>query len=345
VSRLLPFSRRRRGDRPGGGDGAIDVDVAANISPQRRLRRAEVDPTGLAPPPGRQGPGPVPAAAARAVRLDLRRRAGGVLPGEHAGAGVGAGLELAQLRPYVPGDDVRRLDAAATARTGEPHVRLEVPERLLTTWVVVDVSASMGFGTAARLKSDVAEGVVDLLAGVAVGRGGRVGLIACGGPQLRVVAPRGGRLARVAVARLVAEGVAVDGQAQATGLADALARVARIATRPGMVAVVSDFRGGGDWGRELRRLALRHALVTVEIGDPREAELPSVGTLILVDPETGDQVEADTRDRRLRRRYADAETRRREEVRAQLRRAGARHVELSTAGDWAHALARELGRR
>src|SRR5690606_33181404 len=97
--------------------------------------------------------------------------------------------------------DVRRLDAAATARTGEPHVRLEVPERLVTTWLVVDVSASMGFGTADRLKSDVAEGVADLLAGVAVRRGGRVGLIACGAPALRAIPPRGGRLARVAVAR------------------------------------------------------------------------------------------------------------------------------------------------
>ncbi|NLT07121.1 MAG: DUF58 domain-containing protein [Solirubrobacterales bacterium] len=287
----------------------------------------------------------MPAAAARAVRLDLRRRAGGVLPGEHAGTGVGAGLELAQLRPYVPGDDVRRLDAAATARTGEPHVRLEVPERLLTTWIAVDVSASMGFGSAARLKSDVAEGVADLLAGVAVRRGGRVGLVACGTDELRTVAPRGGRLARVAVARLLADGVATDGQRGATTLADALARVARLATRPGLVAAVSDFRDGGDWARELRRLGLRHTLVAVEVGDPREAELPAVGTLTLVDPETGAQVEADTRDRRLRRRYAEAEARRRAEVRAQLRRAGARHVALSTAGDWAHALARELGRR
>jgi uncharacterized protein (DUF58 family) len=298
---------------------------------------------GLRQPPGRQGPGPIPGAAARAVRLDLRRRAGGPLPGEHAGAGVGAGLELAQLRPYVPGDDVRRLDAAATARTGEPHVRLEVPERLLTTWIAADVSASMAFGSARRLKSDVAEGVVELLAGVAVRRGGRVGLVAFGASRLHLVPPRGGRLARLAVARTIAAGVAPDGEPEATDLVAALERLDRIATRPGLVTVISDFRARGEWGRALRRVALRHSLLAIEVTDPREAELPSVGTLVLVDPETGAQVEADTRDRRLRRRYAAAEAARREDVRAQLRRAGARHLALSTDGDWVHALARALG--
>ena len=100
-------------------------------------------------PPGRQGPGRLPADAVARLDLALRRRASGVLPGDHLTAGLGAGTELAQLRPYEPGDDVRRLDAAASARTGAPHVRLQVPERAITTWLVLDVSASMAFGTAA----------------------------------------------------------------------------------------------------------------------------------------------------------------------------------------------------
>jgi uncharacterized protein (DUF58 family) len=297
---------------------------------------------GLARPPGSQGPGAVPPGVAHALRLELGRRAASRLPGDHAGAGVGVGLELAQLRPYSPGDDVRRLDAAATARTGVPHVRLEVPERLLTTWLVADVSASMAFGTAERLKSDVAQGVVDLLARVAVRRGGRVGLVACGGPELRLAPPRGGRLARIAIGRMLGEGVAVDGQPDGSDLAGALARTGQVATRPGLTVIVSDFRDRGDWGRPLRRLAMRYSLVAVEVGDPREAELPAVGTIVLADPETGAQVEADTRDRRLRRAYAEAERERREAVRRELRRAGALHVELSTAGAWAHDLARTL---
>ena len=89
----------------------------------------------------------------RAARASTARRAWARAPSSR------------QLRPYQVGDDVRQLDPAATARTGVPHVRLQVPERLLTTWLVLDVSASMAFGTADRLKSDVAEGVATCSAG------------------------------------------------------------------------------------------------------------------------------------------------------------------------------------
>ena len=100
----------------------------------------------LAPPAGRQGPGPIPGALVEALDLAFVRRAGGVSAGEHRGSGVGSGTELAQLRPYQPGDDVRQLDPSATARTGIPHVRQQVPERMLTTWMALDVSPSMAFG-------------------------------------------------------------------------------------------------------------------------------------------------------------------------------------------------------
>ena len=102
---------------------------------------------------------------------------------------MGDGTELAQLRPYQPGDDVRRLDPAATARTGIPHVRLQVPERQLTTWLVLDVSASMAFGTADRLKCDVAEGVALLTARLATRRGGRVAMATCGARPERRLRP------------------------------------------------------------------------------------------------------------------------------------------------------------
>src|SRR3954449_219040 len=144
----------------------------------------------LHPPAGRQGPGPLPAGLVDALDLAMARRAAGVLPGERKAPGVGAGTELFQLRPYVPGDDVRRLDPAASARTGIPHVRLQVPERLMTTWLVLDVSPSMAFGTAERLKWDVAEGVIRVLGRLATRRGGRVAMLTCGGPSDRLLAPR-----------------------------------------------------------------------------------------------------------------------------------------------------------
>ena len=126
----------------------------------------------MLPPPGRQGPGRMPTAAVEALDLVVARRAAGALPGDRRAAGIGQGTELAQLRPYQIGDDVRQIDASATARTGIPHVRLQVPERVLTTWLVLDLSPSMAFGTATRLKSDVAEGVALVMARLGARRGG-----------------------------------------------------------------------------------------------------------------------------------------------------------------------------
>lgn len=295
----------------------------------------------LVPPAGRQGPGPLPGALVDALDLAFVRRAGGVSAGEHRGAGVGAGTELAQLRPYQPGDDVRQLDPAATARTGIPHVRQRVPERLLTTWMALDVSPSMAFGTADRLKSDVAEGVVDVLGALAVRRGGRVALMSYGAPQTRLVPPRGGRGARIGLRRALSEGVAADG-VSGEPLSEALARIGRLASLRSLVVLISDFAGDPDeWARPLKALSSRHTLLAVEIRDPRESELPSVGRLAMVDPETGARVNVDTRDSRLRERFAEAAREGHAAVASALRRAGAEHVVLSTAGEWA----RELGRR
>jgi uncharacterized protein (DUF58 family) len=295
----------------------------------------------LAPPAGRQGPGPVPGALVEALDLAFVRRAGGVSAGEHRGAGVGSGTELAQLRPYQPGDDVRQLDPAATARTRIPHVRQHVPERLLTTWIALDVSPSMAFGTADRLKSDVAEGVVDLLGTLAVRRGGRVALLTYGAPRTRLVPPRGGRGARIGLRRALGEGVAADG-VSGERLPGALARLGRVARLRSLVVLVSDFaEPPAEWAQPLAALSARHTVLAVEIRDQREAELPNVGRLAMVDPETGARVSVDTRDSGMRERFADAAREGRAEVAEALRRAGAEHVVLSTAGAWA----RELGRR
>ena len=294
----------------------------------------------LVPPAGRQGPGAVPAALVEALDLAFVRRSGGVVAGEHRAAGVGSGTELAQLRPYQPGDDVRQLDPSATARTGIPHVRQQVPERLLTTWLAVDVSPSMAFGTADRLKSDVAEGVVDVLGALSVKRGGRVALMTFGSPSMRLLPPRGGRGARVGLRRALAEGVAPDG-AGGEGLARAVVRIGRLASMRSLVVVISDFRGPTDWARPIAALAARHTLLAVEVRDPREQALPAVGRLAMVDPESGARIEVDTADRRLRERFERAAREERAGVAAALRRAGVEHVTLSTEGAWA----RQLGRR
>ena len=294
----------------------------------------------LSPPAGRQGGGKVPAALVEALDLSFVRRAGGVLAGEHRSSGVGTGTELAQLRPYQPGDDVRQLDPSATARTSVPHVRQQVPERLLTTWMAVDLSASMAFGTADRLKSDVAEGVVDVVGTLAVRRGGKVGLLTYGAPVSRLLPPRGGRGARIGLRRALGEGVAPDGTA-GEPLERTVLRLGRLARLTSLMVLVSDFAGPPTWARPVAALAARHTVLAVEIRDPRERTLPAVGRLTMVDPETGARIEVDTRSRRLREDYARAAAEEREAVATAFRRAAAEHVVLSTEGSWA----RELGRR
>ncbi len=295
----------------------------------------------LAPPVARQGPGPIPQQMVEALDLLVSRLISRTLPGDRRAAGVGVGTELAQLRPYQVGDDVRHIDAAATARTHEPHVRLHVPDRALTTWIVLDVSASMAFGTARRLKADVAEGVALVLGRLAVRRAGSVGVVAFGAGAARVLPPRGSKPGLVALRRLLAEGVSPDGRNDPHALADALSRVGRRARQPGLVAVVCDFRDQEGWIRPLGALGMRHSLVAVEVGDPRERELPAAGRLALIDPETGQRLEIDTSHRRVRERLAELERKRREEVARELRRLRVDHVVLDTDVDWL----RELGRR
>ncbi len=296
----------------------------------------------LAPPAARQGPGPLAEPLVEALDVAVNRLVARTLPGDRRAAGVGIGTELAQLRPYEIGDDVRHIDAAATARTGTPHVRLHVPERALTTWIVLDVSASMAFGTAHRLKADVAEGAAHVFGRLGVRRAGSVGLVAFGAGPPRVLPPRGSKPGVVAVRRTLAEGVSPDGRHDSEALADALRRVGRLATQPGLVVVTSDFRDQRGWERALGSLRLRHSVLAVEIVDPREAELPSVGYLALVDPETGARIEVNTSRGRVRQRFAELEAARRQEVASELRRLRVHHAILSTDQDWLLELGRQL---
>ncbi|MGO9791834.1 MAG: DUF58 domain-containing protein [Solirubrobacteraceae bacterium] len=296
----------------------------------------------LAPPAARQGPGPLAAPLLDALDVAVNRLVARMLPGDRRAAGVGAGTELAQLRAYELGDDVRHIDAAATARTGQPHVRLHVPERALTTWLVLDVSPSMAFGTARRLKADVAEGVALVFGRLGVRRAGSIGLVAFGAAEPRVLPPRGSKPGIVALRRMLAEGVAPDGQHDRAGLTGGLRRVARLARQPGLVVLISDFRDQHAWERPLGSLRVRHAVLAVEIIDPREAELPAVGHLSLIDPESGARVEVDTSRRRVRERFAALERERRAVVARELRRLRINHVGLCTGEDWLLALGRHL---
>jgi uncharacterized protein (DUF58 family) len=290
----------------------------------------------------------MPEALLRALDLSIARRVDGLLAGDHRSALLGEGSELAQVRPYVPGDDVRRIDWAVTARTGTPHVRVQLAERVMVTWLVLDTSASMRFGTADRRKADVAEGAALAVGHVATRRGNRLGLVTFGGRDPRTLPPRAGRPGLLGLLLGVHEEDESREPLGATSLGEALRRVGSVAQQRALVVVVSDFRGPYDWRQPLLQLAARHQVAAVEVRDPREQALPDVGELWLVDPETGKRLRVDTRSSRLRARFAAAAEHERSALAKVLAAAGTRHTVLSTEGDWLRTLVsfmRAEGRR
>lgn len=293
-----------------------------------------------------RGAGPPSEAVLRALDLSVRRRVESLLSGEQPASALGVGTEIAQIRPYVPGDDVRRIAWSVTARTGEVHVREDVAERALTTWIVLDASPSMAFGTADRLKSDVATGTVLALGHLGSRRGGRVGMLLLDGARTRLVPPRQGRAALVGLlAAMRRDGAEPVEGVGATSLGPVLDRLGRVARRRSLCVVASDLRGPRDWDRPLLRLASRHEVLCLEVRDPREQSIPDVGTVWFQDPETGRQARVDTSDRVLRERFAEEAGRDRAQVAGLVRRSGAEHCVLSTQGDWLRTLARHLLRR
>jgi uncharacterized protein (DUF58 family) len=291
--------------------------------------------------PARPGPGPMPEPLLRALDLTIARRVEGLLPGDHRSTLLGRGSELAQIRPYEPvEDDVRQIDWNVTARTGTPHVRIDLAERALVTWLLLDTSASMSFGTAERRKADVAEGAALAIGYAATRRGNRLGLVTFGDDHPRTLPARQGRagLLGLLLALRKEEASGTRGAEGATSIGEAMRRVGNMARQRSYVVVVSDFRGPRDWRRSLLALGGRHHVVAVEIRDAREMELPKFGTLRLVDPETGRQLKVDTSSDALRSRFAEAAAAERREVAAELTSAGARHVVLPTHGDWLREL-------
>jgi len=304
--------------------------------------------TPLPPPPY------VPEAVVRRLGLHASRRLDGMLQGDHARAVLGPGSEPAEARPHVVGDDARRIDWAVTARTGEVHVRTATADRELETTLVVDLTPSMAFGTRGSEKRDLAVAAATGLVHLASGHGDRVGALVLSGTGTRRVPGRSGRDAAAALTRVLA-GTPRTAHGTAPALADALTTLSRPPHRRGLVVVLSDLlesggQGAGTpdgqpgWARPLRILAARSDVVVAQVVDRRELELPEVGTLSLVDPETGRLLEVRATPA-LRSRYAAAAAGRAERQRAAVRAAGARHVLLSTDRDWLPQLARTLSAR
>ncbi|GLY02067.1 MULTISPECIES: DUF58 domain-containing protein [Actinoplanes] len=292
------------------------------------------------------------------LQLLVTRKLDGLLQGDYAGLLPGPGSEAGESREYRPGDDVRRMDWPVTARTTMPHVRRTVADRELETWLAVDLSASLDFGTARWLKRDLVIAAATAVTHLTARGGNRIGAVVGTGsgvpdkgpgtswwrrrtatapappPQAPVVRmpARPGRKEAQGLLRAIARTEIRPGRTDLGALIDMLNRPPR---RRGVAVVISDFLSPVDgWARPVRKLGVRHDVLAIEVVDPRELELPDVGVLTLADPESGVLHEVQTSDAGLRRRYAAAAAEQRAEIARALRAAGAAHLRLRTDTDW-----------
>lgn len=273
----------------------------------------------------------------------IRNRLEGLLQGNHLGLVPGPGSELGDARPYVPGDEVRRMDWAVTARTAVPHVRATIADRELETWLAMDLSASMDFGTALCEKRDLAIVAAAVMTHLTRGGGNRIGAVVAGGGTILRMPARSGRPAAQHLLRAIAR-VDRTKPGERGDLASALEQLRRPERRRGLVVAISDFLGPIDWERPMRALAARHDIMAIGISDPRDRELPPVGLVTVVDPESGR-----TRDVRVTRtlagRFASAATAHHQAVSAALSRIGVPLLELGTDRDWVGDVVRFVLRR
>ncbi|MBS2987828.1 DUF58 domain-containing protein [Rhodococcus erythropolis] len=282
-------------------------------------------------------------AALRTLELTVRRRLDGVLHGDHLGLIPGPGSEPGDAREYQPGDDVRQMDWSVTARTTHPHVRQSVADRELETWLVIDLSASLDFGTAGCEKRDLVVASAAAITHLTSSGGNRVGAIISTGAQTTRIPARGGRIHAQAMLRKIATTPhAPDGvRGDLVGAIEALRRPQR---RRGLAVVISDFLGPIDWERSLRAISGRHDVLGVEVVDPRDLELPDVGDVVLHDPESGRTREFTTTPQ-LRADFARVAAEHRVEVRQALRRCGAPLMSLHTDRDWIADVVRFISAR
>ncbi len=278
-------------------------------------------------------------AALRTLELAVMRRLDGILQGDYRGLLPGHGFDAGEARPYLPGDEVRRIDWNVTARTNEPHVRDTIADRELETTLVVDLSGSMAFGTALEEKRDTALAIAAAIGFLVAKGGNRVAALVAAGSTAHWVQPRSGRHHLMG---LLARLDAVGRDTGPGDLAAAIRAADRATAHRGFTAVISDFIDDGPWHQALRALANRHDTLAVDISDPRELELPDVGMLTMTDPETGRRRFVDTRSTRLRADFAAAAVGQRSDIAATIRATGAHHLSLSTERDWVADLVRHI---
>ncbi len=267
------------------------------------------------------------------------RRLDGLLQGDYRTLLRGAGLDLADLREYQHHDDVRHIDWNVTARLQQPYVRQFTEDRELAAWFLVDLSASVDFGSDLRAKRGVAREFVGVLSRLLTRHGNRVGALLYGTSVDTVIPARGGRLHVLHLLQRMAQRPA-ESAPGATQLRELLLSGQRIVKRRSTIFVVSDFISPPGWEEALAQLSRRHDVTAVRLYDPLEMELPDIGLVTMRDAETGEQLLGDTHDAGFRQRFAAAAQARESALLASLAQAGVDTLELATDDDLLDAILR-----
>jgi uncharacterized protein (DUF58 family) len=286
-----------------------------------------------------------PEAILRRLEWSTVRRLDGLLQGDYRTLFRGAGLDLADLREYQYGDDVRHIDWNVTARLDAPHVREYHEDREISGWFLLDLSGSVDFGSE-NTKLSIAEQFVAVVARLLTRRGNRVGAILYGDEVEGFIPARSGRRQVLQILHRMTARQAPPGGRQ-TDLGALLQAAERFIRRRSVIFVVSDFFSVPGWRAPLGRLAQRNEVIAVRLHDALEAELPDLGLLSFRDAETGEQLFVDTHDRGFRKRFSEAASRREAMLRESLAAAGVDALELATDADLADEIRRfvELRKR
>ena len=287
-----------------------------------------------------------PEAILQRVEWTVLRRLDGLLHGDYRTLFRGYGMDIADLREYQYGDDVRHIDWNVTARLQAPYVREFHEDREITAWFLLDLSQSVNFGSTLVRKRNVSADFVALLARLLTRRGNRVGAMYYGERVEGMMPPRNGRRQVLNILHAM-QAEPETPSSSGTNLGELLRAAEHAIRRRSLIFVVSDFISAPGWGESLGRLAQRNEIIAVRLHDPLERELPDLGLVVVQDAETGEQLFVDTNDKRFRKRFAAAAERRETELRATFRQAGVDAIELSTDDDLVETVLRfaEIKRR
>jgi uncharacterized protein (DUF58 family) len=280
---------------------------------------------------------PTPDALLRRLEWTVVRPLDGLMQGDYRSLFRGSGIDLANLREYQEGDDVRYIDWNVSARLPALHVREYQEDRELTAWFLLDLSPSVDFASDAVSKRMVLTEFVAVMARMLTGKGNDCGALLFSAGVDCVVPPRGGRRQVLHLLDLLASRRRLA-TAPPTDLGAVLRRAANIIRRRSVLFVVSDFISKAGWESPLGALARRHDVVAIRLIDPAETRIPDLGLQCFQDAESGEQIFVDSRDSGFRRRFALAAQQQQAAQRAAFARAGVDCLELSTEDDLLDAL-------